>query len=73
MFLSTEFGWSVKIKSIQELEWDSRCVDSDISWWTLCKDVWSFKCVLSAVVLSSSYQNEDLALKPLRYRKQGVG
>ena len=73
MFLSTEFGWSVKIKSIQELEWDSRCVDSDISWWTLCKDVWSFKCVLSAVVLSPFYENEDLTLKPLKHRKQRVG
>ena len=61
--LTTKFGWSVKIESIQELEWGSRYVSSDISWWKLCKDVSASKCVTFVVVLSSFYQDKDLALK----------
>ena len=61
--LTTKFGWSVKIKSIQELEWGSRCVGSDISWWKFSKDVSASKCVPSLFVLSSFHQDEDLALK----------
>ena len=64
--LTTKFGWSVKIKSIQELEWGSRCVGSDISWWKLCKDASASKCVPFVVVLSSFHQDEDLALKSPR-------
>ena len=37
--LTSKFGWSVKLKLIQELEWGNKCVGSDISWWKLCKDV----------------------------------
>ena len=33
--------WSVKIKSIQGLDWGSRCVGSDTNWWKLWKDVHS--------------------------------
>ena len=62
--LTTKFGWSVKIKSIQELECGGRCVGSDISWWKLCKDVSASKCVPS-VVLSSFHQDEDLVLSHL--------
>ena len=47
------FGWSVKTKSIQELEWVGRYVGSDISWWKFCKDGSASKCVPSAVVISS--------------------
>ena len=36
--LATKFGWSVRIKSIQEIEWGCSCVGSDISWWKLCED-----------------------------------
>ena len=61
--LTTTFGWSVKIKSIQELDWGSRCVGSDTSWWKLCKDVRASKCIPSAVVLSFFHQDNDLALK----------
>ena len=64
--LTTKFGWSVKIKSIQELEWGSRCVGSDISWWKLCKDVSASKCVSSIFVLSLFHQDKDLALKSPR-------
>ena len=48
------------------LEWGSRFVGSDISWWNLCKDVNASKCVLSAVVLSFFHQDEDLALQSPR-------
>ena len=61
--LTTKLGWLVKIKSIQELELDSMCVGSDISWSKLCNDVRASKCVPSVVVLSSFHQDEDLALK----------
>ena len=53
----------MKIKSIQELELDSMCVGSDISWSKLCNDVRASKCVPSVVVLSSFHQDEDLVLK----------
>ena len=64
--LTTKFGWSMKIKSIQELEWGSTCMGSDITWWKLSKDVNSSKCVTSVVVLYSFHQDEDLALKSPR-------
>ena len=64
--LTTKFGWSMKIRSIQELDWGSRCVGSDISWWKLCKDVNAFKCVPSAVVLSFFHQDNDLTLSSPR-------
>ena len=60
--LPTKLGWQVKIKSIHELELDSLCVGSDISWSKLCNDVSASKCVPSVVVLSSFHQVEDLAL-----------
>ena len=53
----------MKIKSIHELELDSMCMGSDISWSKLCNGVSASKCVLSVVVLSSFHQVEDLALK----------
>ena len=52
----------MKIKSIHELELDSMCMGSDISWSKLCNDVSASKCVPSVVVLSSFHQVEDLAL-----------
>ena len=57
----------MKIKSIHELELDSLCVGSDISWSKLCNDVSASKCVPSVVVLSSFHQVEDLALKPSKF------
>ena len=60
---TTKFGWSVKIKSVQDLDWVSRCVGSDTSWWKLCKDVRASKRIPSAVVLSFFHQDDDLALK----------
>ena len=51
--LTNKFGWSVKTKSIQELEWVGRYVGSDISWWKFCKDGSASKCVPSTVVISS--------------------
>ena len=56
----------MKIKSIQEIEWGSRCVGSDISWWKLWKDVCASKVVPFAVVLPSFHQDENLALKSPR-------
>ena len=56
----------MKNKSIQELEWDSMCVGSDISWSKLCKGLRSSKCVPSAVVLSSLPQEEYIASKSPR-------
>ena len=53
----------MKIKSIQELELDSICVGSYISWSKLGNDVRASKCVPSVAVLSSFHQVEDLALK----------
>ena len=64
--LTTTFGWSVKIKSVQELEWDSTSVGSDITSWKLRKDVSASKYVPSIVVLSSFNQDEDLVLKSPR-------
>ena len=64
--LTTKLGWLVKIKSIQQLEWDNICLGSDISWLKLCKDVRVSKCVPSAVVLPSFHQDEYLALKSTR-------
>ena len=64
--LTTKFGWSVKIKSIKELEWGSRCVASDVIWWKFFKYVSASKFVPSAVVLSSFHQDGDLALKSFR-------
>ena len=64
--LTITLGWFVKIKSIQELEWNSMCVASDASWLKLCKDVRASKRVHSAVVLFSFHQDEDLALKSSR-------
>ena len=61
--LTTKLGWLVKIKSIHELELDSVCVCSDITWSKLCNDVSASKCVPSVVVLSPFHQVEDLALK----------
>ena len=62
--VNSMFRGSVKMKSIHELEWGSRCVGCDISWWKLCKDVSASKCVPS-VVLSSFHQDEDLVLSHL--------
>ena len=56
----------MKIKSIQELDWGSRCVGFDTSWWKLYKDIRASKCVPSAVVLSFFYQDDDLVLKSSR-------
>ena len=52
----------MKIKSLQELEWDSMCVGSNISWSKLCNDGRASKYVPSAAVLSFFHQDEDLAL-----------
>ena len=57
--LTTKFGWSVKIKSVQELDWGSRCVGSDISWWKLYKDVSALFCLFF-------HQDNDLALNSHR-------
>ena len=53
----------MKIKSIHELELDSMCVGSDISWSKLCNDVSASKCVPSVLVLSYFHRVEDLTLK----------
>ena len=53
----------MKNKSIHQLELDSMCVASDISWSKLCSDVSASKWVPSVVVLSSFHQVEDVALK----------
>ena len=67
--LTTKFGWSVKSKSTQELDWGSRCVSSDISWWKLYKEVRASTCVPSAVVLFCFFhQHDDLALNSPRIR-----
>ena len=63
--LTTLFGWSVKIKSVQEQEWGSRCVGSDIRWWKLCKDLNTYNCVPS-IALPSFHQDEDVASKSPR-------
>ena len=60
---ATEFDWSVKIKSIQEVGAGRRWVDSDIRWLKPCKDV---RASSSTVVLSFFHQEEDLALKSPR-------
>ena len=36
---ATKFDWSVKIKSVQEVEVGKRWVGSDMVWWKPCKDV----------------------------------
>ena len=64
--LTAKFGWSAKSKSIQELDWGSRCVGSDISWWKLYKEVRVSTCAPSAVVLSFFQQDDDLVLKSPR-------
>ena len=64
--LTTKFGWSVKIKSVQELDWGSRCAGSDISWWKLYKEIWVSTYVPSAVILCFFHQDDDLALKSPR-------
>ena len=63
---TTKFDWSVKIKSMQEVEVGRRWVGSDMSWWKPCKDVRVSRHAPSTVVLSFFHQKEDLALKSPR-------
>ena len=63
---TTKFDWSVKIKSMQEVEVGRRWVGSDMSWWKPCKDVRASRRAPSTVVLSFFHQEEDLALKSPR-------
>ena len=63
---TTQFDWSVKTKSIQEVEVGRRWVGSDMSWWKPCKDVRASRRAPSTVVLSFFHQEEDLALKSPR-------
>ena len=58
-----KFGWSVKIKSIQEELFVCTCVGSFINWENPLEDVSEYKFVLSKVLMSSDHQEEDLALK----------
>ena len=60
---TTKFGWSVKFKSIQDVEVGGRWEGSDMNWWKPCKDVRVSRRVLSAVVSSFFCLKEDLALK----------
>ena len=63
---TTKFDWSVKNKSIQEVEVGRRWVGSVMSWWKSCKDVRASRRAPSTVVLSFFHQEEDLALKSPR-------
>ena len=63
---TTKFDWSIKIKSIQEVEVGRRWIGSDMSWWKPCKDVRASRRAPSTVVLLFFYQKEDLALKSPR-------
>ena len=56
-------GTNTGNNQIQELELDIMCVGSDLSWWKSYNDVRPSKSVLSIVLLSSFYQEEDVALK----------
>ena len=60
---TTKFDWSVKNKSIQEVEVGRRWVGSVMSWWKSCKNVRASRRAPSTVVLSFFHQKEDLALK----------
>ena len=51
--LTTEFDWSVKIKSVLEVEVGGRWVGPDMSWWKPSKDVRDSRSAPSTVVLSS--------------------
>ena len=59
----TKFDWSVKIKSIQEIEVGKRWVGSVMGWWKPCKHVRASRHACSSVVLSFFHPKEDLALK----------
>ena len=63
---TTKCNWSVKIKSVQEVEVGRRWVGSDMSWWKPCKDVRASRCAPSTVVLSFFHQEEYLALNLFR-------
>ena len=63
---ATKFDWSVKIKSVQEVEVGRRWVGSDMSWWKPCEDVRTSRRAPSTVVLSFFHQEEDHALKSHR-------
>ena len=54
--LTTKFDWSVKIKSIQEIEGGRRWAGSDMSWWKPFKDVRPSRRAPSTVVLSFFHQ-----------------
>ena len=62
---TTKLDWSVKIKSMQEVEVGRRWVGSDMSWWKPCKDVRPSRRAPSTVVLSFFHEEEDLALSLL--------
>ena len=71
--LSTaKFDWSVKTKSILEVEVGRRWVGSDMTWWKQCEDVRASRCPPSTRVLSFFHQKEDLALtSPMIIVKRG--
>ena len=68
-----KFGWSVKIKSIQEELLVCKCVGSFINWETPFADVNESNFSPSEVLRSSDHQYDDLALKsPVITDKNGL-
>ena len=59
---TTKFDWSVKNKSMQEVEVGRRWVGSVMSWWKSCEDVRASRRAPSTVVLSFFHQKADVAL-----------
>ena len=61
--LTDKFGWSVKIKSMQEELCLFRWIGLFIICWNALQDVNESNFVPSVVLMSPHYQEEDLALK----------
>ena len=67
------FGWSVKIRSIQEELFFCIWVGSFISCWNSSEEVCANNLVPSVVLVSLDYQEDDLVLKsPVITDKYGL-
>ena len=59
----TKLGWSIKIKSMQEEDWERICVGSVISWWSPWDEETDSRSISSVVEISPCHWKFDLQLK----------
>ena len=71
--ITAKFGWSVKIRSIHDVELGGKWAGSEISCWKPCTVIRDSICVPSWDLTSSGHYDLDLALKsPSIIVKEGL-